>query len=352
MKNKNYLQDPNIPEVLRKFLIYTQTIQGKSKKTTEEYCLDLRLYLRFLKKRKIKSDDKIDDIDIIDVDLDFVKNITLDDTYEFLAFLANERVRFHTSEHSELGISSTSRARKISAIRSFFKYLVDKANLLQVNPISNLDIPQKSKTLPKYLTIDESTKFLSAIDGQFKERDLSIMLLFLSCGLRVSELVGINVNDINELALRVRGKGDRERMVFMNEHCVDAINEYVKVRLKPKEEDKNALFISRQGNRINVQTVKWLVKKYASTSDVNRDDISAHKLRHTAATLMYSNGLDIRTLQEVLGHKNLDTTMIYTHIDNANLRSAAQINPIANIKITPKKTVSKDIIKDVLKNNE
>ncbi|MFI3226842.1 MAG: tyrosine recombinase XerC [Clostridia bacterium] len=330
---KNYLTDYELPELVRKFLIYTQTVQNKSYKTTEEYALDLRLFFRYLIMVESKSNAPIDEIDISDVSLNFVKNITQDDIMEFLAYLATERVRFHKSEHSELGISAASRARKISCLRSFFKYLVDKVHILEVNPIANLDIPQKSKHLPKYLTLDESAQLINSVDGTFRERDLCIILLFLSCGLRVSELVGINIADIKDLALRIRGKGDKERMVYLNDSCVSAIEEYMKVRIKPNEADKDALFISRQGNRINVQTVKWIVKKNIEHSGINRDDISAHKLRHTAATLMYSNGLDIRTLQEVLGHKNLDTTMIYTHIDNANLRSAAAINPIARVEI-------------------
>lgn len=328
MKSTNYLHDKDIPEILRKFFIYSQTVQGKSEKTIQEYFFDLRLYLRFLVKNENQLDIPINDISINHVDIEFIKKINLDDTLEFLSFLANERAKHHKSEHSVLGISSTSRARKISSIRSFFNYLVDKVHLLDSSPISNLDLPKKDKTLPKYLTLDESMELLNNVDGQFKDRDLCILLLFLSCGLRVSELAGINISDINGESLLIRGKGNKERVVFMNNNCIYSIDTYLKTRISPNERDRDALFISRQGNRINVQTVKWLVKKYSS--GINKE-VSPHKLRHTAATLMYSNGLDIRSLQEVLGHKNLDTTMIYTHIDNASLRSAASINPISNI---------------------
>lgn len=333
----NYLLDEEVPEVLRKFLIHTRTIQNRSQKTSDEYYLDLRLFFRFLKKYKQNLQEDIDNIDISDVNLEFIKDITIDDAHNFLAYLANDRVRFHKSPHSELGISARSRSRKVSSLRSFFKFLVDKTKMLETNPIANLDIPQKSKHLPKYLTFDESVELINSIDGKFRERDLCIILIFLSCGLRVSELVRINLNDINDLALKIRGKGDKERIVYLNQPCIEAIDEYLKVRIQPSEADKNALFISRQGNRINVQTVKWIVKKSIKQSDINRDDISVHKLRHTAATMMYANGLDIRTLQEVLGHECLETTKIYTHIDNSNLREAAKINPMSNIEIPKNK---------------
>ncbi len=334
MSEHNYLTDQSLPEILRNFLTYTQTVQEKSKKTTIEYALDLRLFLRYLKKMKSDLSCDINDVDISDIDIFFIKSITSSDTYDFIAYLATERAVQQNSTHSKVGLSAISRSRKVSAIRSFFKYMVDKIHILTENPISVIELPAKSKKLPKYLDIDESTELLQAVDGTFKERDLCILLIFLSCGLRVSELVGINVNDIRGNALRVRGKGDKERMVFLNEICLETIENYLEVRLKPHEKDKNALFISRQGNRINVQTVKWLVKKYSYA--INRDDISAHKLRHTAATLMYSNGLDIRTLQEVLGHSNLETTMIYTHISDANLQSAATINPISRVNLQKK----------------
>lgn len=329
----DYQKSSEIPDILRKFLIYSHTIQNKSDKTINEYFLDLRLFLRFMVKYKRNTADKIDSIDVSTVNLDFIGSISLDDIYEYLAYLATSRAKYHKSTHSPLGISSVSRSRKISSIRTFFKYLVDKAQLLVSNPISNIDFPKLESHLPKYLTLEESESLVNSVDGNFEMRDTCILLLFLSCGLRVSELVGINLKDISGNSLRVFGKGKKERIVYLNELCLNSINEYKKVRKKPKEIDKKALFISRQGNRISVQTVKWLVKKYVEKSKIDREGISAHKLRHTAATLMYSNGLDIRALQEVLGHKNLDTTMIYTHIDSANLRQAAQLNPIGNMQI-------------------
>lgn len=328
---KTYLTDETIPDILRDFLRYTQVIQGQSIKTTTEYLYDLRLYFRFMRKYKETLTLEIDDIDITEIDIDFIKTITIDDTFEFLAYLSTDRKVHHKSEYSKKGISANSRSRKISSLRSFFKYLVDKKKILDVNPISNLDFPKKADTLPKYLDLEESTLLLQSIEGTNKVRDYCIILLFLSCGLRVSELVGINLNDLGREFITIRGKGNKERMIFLNENCLVAINDYLEFRKKPHLADKDALFISRQGNRINVQTVKWLVKKYVSQSGIRRDGISAHKLRHTAATLMYSNGLDLRTLQEVLGHKNLDTTKIYTHINDENIKKASNLNPISKI---------------------
>lgn len=329
---KNILKEQDIPKLLREFLIYMQTIKGKSKQTVHEYYLDLRIYLRFLKKFKENLDIDINDIDISEINIDFIKEITLIDTYEFLNYLANERPKFHNSEHSEIGISSRSRARKISSIKAFFVYLVDKAKVLEINPVATIDFPAKIKEIPKFMTLEQTTEFLNAIDGPYKERDFCMMMLFLNCGLRVSELVSINLNDISNDTIRVFGKGRKERILYLNDVCLDAIDEYLKVRIKPKEKDKNALFISKHQNRINVQTVKWTVKKYVTEAGLDASQISAHKLRHTAATLMYTNGVDIKTLRDVLGHKNLDTTMIYTHISDADLKQASNINPLSNFK--------------------
>lgn len=334
---KNILRDQEIPKLLREFLIYMQTIKGKSKQTVHEYYLDLRIYLRFLKKFKLNLEEDVNDIDITDIDIKFIEQITLMDTYEFLNYLANDRPKFHNSEHSEMGISSRSRARKTSSIKAFFTYLVDKAHVLTINPVATIDFPSKIKEIPKYMTLEQTTEFLNAIDGPYKERDFCMMMLFLNCGLRVSELVSINLNDISNDTIKVMGKGSKERMLYLNDVCLEAIEQYLAVRITPKEKDKNALFISKHLNRINVQTVKWIVKKYVSQAGLDNTQISAHKLRHTAATLMYSNGVDIKTLRDVLGHKNLDTTMIYTHISDADLKQASNINPLSNFKKAEKK---------------
>ncbi len=204
--------------------------------------------------------------------------------------------------------------------------------MLETNPMASLESPTIRKTLPVYLTADDSVKLLEAVQGEYAERDYCILTLFLNCGLRVSELVGLNLTDFQRDTVRVTGKGGKERTVYLNEACADAINQYLPHRLRPHDRDKNALFISRNRNRISVQTVKWLVKKYVGQAGLNTHKYSAHKLRHTAATLMYQNGVDIRTLQTILGHTSVSTTMIYTHIEDSSLREAAQKNPLASVR--------------------
>jgi site-specific recombinase XerD len=212
--------------------------------------------------------------------------------------------------------------------------------LIEDNPTKSLDVPKPKKELPKYLTLRESLDLLEAIDGQYRERDYCIITLFLNCGMRVSELVNINLQDISEDRLRLLGKGNKERMVYLNQACLDAIEAYLPHRLSPKAGHKSALFISRFGQRINVQTVKSLVKKYLGAAGLSQKHCSVHKLRHTAATLMYQNGVDVRTLKEVLGHENLDTTMIYTHVVDQNLKDAADANPLSQVHQKTKKRPS------------
>ena len=322
------------PRVLRDFLTYISTIQGKSAKTAHEYYLDLRLFFRVLKhnKRLVPQDMPIDQIQIDDIDVDFLRAVTLSDAYDYLEYMSGERPTQQNSAATEYGLNSVSRARKVSAIRSFFRYLTDKKHLLEVNPVSNLESPTIRKSLPVYLTADDSVRLLEAVQGEYAERDFCILTLFLNCGLRVSELVGLNLSDFQGDTVRVLGKGNKERTVYLNDACRLALENYLPRRLTPHERDKNALFISRNHNRINVQTVKWLVKKYLGQAGLDTQKYSAHKLRHTAATLMYQNGVDIRTLQSILGHTSVNTTMIYTHIEDSSLREAAAKNPLASVK--------------------
>lgn len=318
----------NAPRVLKNFLIYMETIRGKSPKTVNEYFLDLRMFFRFLK----SDGDDIANTDINDIDIKFIKNITLSDVYDFLSYTAKVRPKHQNSKSSEIGLIASSRARKTSSIKAFFKYLTDKEQVLEFNPVQNLDAPKIKKSLPVYLSIDDSMNLLDCVDGKFQHRDYAILTLFLNCGLRVSELVNINLNDIQDRFIKITGKGDKERILYLNDACIDAINEYIPYRISPKPEFKNALFISRQSNRISTATVKHLCKKFISLSGLDSSKYSAHKLRHTAATLMYQNGVDIRTLQEVLGHKNVDTTMIYTHIADKSIADAINSNPLAKMK--------------------
>ena len=311
------------PPVLRDFLVYHETIQGHSRRTVDEYYLDLRNFFRFLKQSKhlVSPDVPMDNISIDDADLALVRDVTLTDIYSYMNYLSRDR-----------GLNNTSRARKVATIRSFYKYLTNKAKLLETNPVQDLDSPRLKKSLPKYLNLEESMDLLDSVDGKNAVRDYCILTLFLNCGMRVSELAGLNLGDFQGDSVRVLGKGGKERVLYLNDACKAALEAYLPTRIKPHDRDRTALFVSRNRNRISVQTVKWLVKKHVREAGLDAQKMSPHKLRHTAATLMYQNGVDIRSLQTILGHENLDTTMIYTHIEDASLREATTKNPLSAVQ--------------------
>ena len=325
------------PQILRDFLIYHETIRGHSKATVDEYYLDLRNFLRYLKlsRNLVPRATELNEIPIHDIDVEFVRKVTLAEVYDYLAYLSRDRIKQPNSAEPEYGISQTSRARKIAAIRSFFKYLTVKAKLLDENPVQDLDSPKIPKSLPRYLTLDESRRLLLAVDGKNKERDYCILCLFLNCGLRISELVGLNVSDYRGESLRVLGKGNKERTVYLNDACRDALDSYLELRKELAPSRVAALFLSNRRARMSVDAVQVMVKKNLTKAGMDASLYSTHKLRHTAATLMLQNGVDVRTLQEVLGHENLNTTQIYTHIDNAELRTAAAANPLASFSPAP-----------------
>ena len=327
------------PQILRDFLSYHETIKAHSKRTVDEYFLDLRNFFRYLKQTRDPSlrEHSLDEIDIMDVDLDFVASVTLTDIYGYMTYLSRDRVQHQNSRNSGYGLNAASRARKIATIRSFYNYLTNKMHLLRENPVKDIDSPKLKKTLPKYLTLDESIQLLDAVDGKNQERDYCILTLFLNCGLRISELVGLNLNDIQDDALRVLGKGNKVRIIYLNDACQDAIAKYLAVRRPIIGRDENALFLSSQNERISRSTVHAMVKKRLGQAGIDPAEYSSHKLRHTAATLMLQNGVDVRAVQEVLGHDHLNTTEIYTHIDNESLRVAAKANPLSHVKKTKKK---------------
>ena len=331
--------DNQSPQILTDFLSYLHTVKGKSEKTVHEYYLDLRMFFRFLKQyRGLDNGVPFSEIPISDVDEQFIREITLSDAYNFLMYTAHERPKHQNSDTSDIGLVAASRARKISALRSFFKYLTSKAHILENNPMQNLEYPTLRRSLPRFLKMDECIRLLDAVEGPYQERDYCILTLFLNCGLRVSELVGLNTTDIIGDQIRVLGKGNKERMLYLNEACVDAISAYLPHRLPTRaSESDRALFVSRNHNRMRKTTVEHMVKKYIQKAGLDETKFSAHKLRHTAATMMYQNGVDIRTLQDVLGHENVNTTMIYTHIHDANMREASQKNPLAALKRTGQK---------------
>ncbi len=332
------------PEILRDFLAYHETIKAHSRKTVDEYYLDLRNFFRYIKQRKDPELRALplEEISILDVNISFVKEITLTDIYDYLTWLSRDRAQHQNSPDTEYGLNAASRARKIATLRSFFNYLTNKKHLLEVNPIKDLDSPKTQKTLPKYLTLDESMTLLESVDGRYRERDYCILTLFLNCGLRISELIGLNLGDIQDDALRVLGKGNKVRIVYLNEACKAALQEYLQVRRPVTGKDRNALFLSSRDDRIGRTTVHALVKKHLSQAGLDSAAYSSHKLRHTAATLMLQSGVDVKAVQEVLGHEHLNTTEIYTHIDNESLRVAARANPLSRVKPGKKVRAVKD----------
>lgn len=319
------------PPVLRDFLSYHETIKGHSRATVDEYFLDLRNFFRYLKIERglVPHSTELDDISIQDVDLKLIASVTLNDVYDYMAFLSRDKVKNECSHEPEYGLMASSRARKIATIRSFYKYLTVKTKQLDVNPVEGLDTPKTTKSLPRYLTLDESRRLLDAVDGVNRERDYCIICLFLNCGLRISEIVGLNIGDVRGDSLRVLGKGNKERIVYLNDACQAAIEAYKPVRSQMVGSTVSALFVSNRRQRMGREAVHAMVKKTLLKAGLDPDKYSSHKLRHTAATLMLQNGVDVRTLQEVLGHEHLNTTQIYTHVDNSELRVAAQANPLA-----------------------
>ena len=312
------------PPLLRDFLVYHETIQGHSRRTVDEYYLDLRGFFRFLKRDKklVPDDMPMDQIPIDDVGIDLIRTVTLTDIYAYMNYLSRDR-----------RLNNASRARKVATIRSFYKYLTNKAKLLDVNLVQDLDAPRLKKALPKYLDLDESLELLDHVEGKNAIRDYCILTLFLNCGLRISELVGLNKTDVRGDQLRVLGKGNKERVLFLNDACQRALADWMTERDAMTLVDQNALFVTLQNRRrITRAAVHKLVKKHLADAGLDSTQYSAHKLRHTAATLMLQNGVDVRTLQEVLGHDHLNTTQIYTHVDSDELRVAAKANPLASVR--------------------
>ena len=314
-----------LPQSVIEFLNYLSVVKSKSELTVLEYASDLRLFFRFMLVYRgiVAKDTEFEKIDISFIDLDFIKTVKISDAYAFLSYCRSERKN-----------DSASIARKVSSLRAFFKYLCVKMKQIPENPMEELESPKLKKALPKYLSLEESIQLLESIDGRDKERDYAIITLFLNCGLRLSELCSLNYSDIKtDGTMTVTGKGNKERTIYLNEMCVNAVKEYMKVRPVDGVKDKHALFLSNRKSRISPKTVQHIVKKFIEKSGLGDRGYSTHKLRHTAATLMYQKGgVDVLLIKDILGHENLATTEIYTHIVDEQLKDAVSSNPLNKLK--------------------
>lgn len=312
------------PSFLKGFLMYKKVIQNRSDLTCNEYALDLCNFFKFYIAKKKKTDESEIDLDAFDVDI--AKEIKSEDIYEYMLHISLERQN-----------KANARARKLVSIREFFKYLT-REKIIKDNPAADISTPTVKHALPKFLTLEESIKLLECVSSDKtnpnRVRDYAIITLFLNCGMRLSELVGININsiDFENRRLRVLGKGSKERTVYINDACIDAVKKYLEIRNSCECEDKNALFISRNNRRISNKTVQWTVKKYLNLAGFGGRQLSTHKLRHTAATLMYATGkVDVRVLKDILGHEQLNTTQIYTHVVDSQMKNAIDANPLSSI---------------------
>ena len=316
------------PKPLKDFLFYMGSIRERSPRTVSAYYTDLCMFMRYIKIKKRKLKDEEGKIPIDDVDIKMLATVTLYDVYEFLDYTKSEREN-----------NAKTRARKVSSLRTFFNYLTVKEYALEENPVRNLELPSVKKSLPKYLTLEECLELMASVNSKFPRRDYCILTLFLNCGMRLSELVGMNLSDIKENTVRILGKGNKERMIYLNAACLSSLEEYYKERAQIQGAAKaKALFLSSRGSRITPRRVEQIVSHCLKAAGLDGQGYSPHKLRHTAATLLYQHGqVDIRVLKEILGHANLSTTELYTHVSNKQIESAAHKNPLANVKMKREK---------------
>ncbi len=321
-------ENMEISLILDDYLNYMETIKGSSANTVKEYYFDLRTFFRFIKVRYKLVDPSIEfkEIPISDIDLELIKKITIQDLHAYISYA-----------DKKLDNGNYAKSRKVASIRSFFDYLYSIIKVIDKNPAESLEFPKRDLRHPVYLTLEESENLLNIVlenkNEEYRKRDYSIIMLFLNCGLRLSELSSINIDSIKDRdTLTVIGKGNKERTVFLNEATYEAIEDYIQVRPKDNSDNK-ALFIGKKKGRLGNRGIQYMIEKYLKQAGLDTDIYSVHKLRHTAATLMYKYGnVDIRALQEILGHESVATTQIYTHIDNKRLREAINSNPLANRK--------------------
>lgn len=332
----------NAPQSIRDFIYYEQIVKGRSELTVKNYYSDLRVFFRFYKiRRKNYREEDFSTIDISDITDEDIKSVDLTLVQEFLVYMK-----------TKMSNKQKARYRKAVTLRQFYKFLTNNKNMFEVSPLANLELPSPKAALPKYLSLEQSLELLVNVDTSDKKRDYCIITFFLNCGIRLSELVGINLGDIHSFVdndgktvytLKVLGKGSKERIVYLNDACVNAYKSYVDPDVTNNEErlaaglrdmtaPTDALFVSKRRTRISNRRVQQVVEECLKASGLDNMGLSVHKLRHTAATLMYQNGVDVRVLKDILGHENLNTTQIYTHVSSSQIQNAANLNPLSNVK--------------------
>lgn len=330
----------SMPKTVREFATYKTAIENCSQKTVGEYVLDLRTFFRYI----VASRDGISlyseefsEIDLRSIDVEYIKSIGTDEIYEFLLYVGQYRDN-----------QWSAKSRKLSALKSYYKFMTIKKHYLEENPVINIESPKRKKTLPKYLNLEESKALLESVindkESKTKERDYAIITLFLNCGMRLSELVNINLNDLDSemRCVKVTGKGAKERIIYLNHACQSALLSYLELREQNDTEHNNysvqPLFLSSRNQRISPKTVQHVVYKYLKLAGLGYKGFSVHKLRHTAATLMYQSGnVDVRVLKDILGHEQLNTTQIYTHVSDESMENAMYANPLSSITNNIKK---------------
>ena len=314
--------------LLDDYLNYMRAARGRSEGTVKEYFYDIRQFLRYMRVRKEGlAVESLDEVDIDSVDADLIRKIEKADIYAYISYLDRERKN-----------NSRTKFRKISSVRSFFDYLTYKVDVLEKNPAENIDMPKMEKSLPVYLTLEESIQLLRSIQN-FKQkniyrlRDYAIAMLFLNCGLRLSELASLNVQDLNkDRTLRIIGKGSKERLVYLNDNVERSIDAYLLARKAEGLADEEPLFLSMRKTRMSNRSIQHMLEKHLKNAGFDTRKYTVHKLRHTAATLMYQFGdEDLKSLQEILGHESISTTQIYTHVNMEDIRHTMNQNPLANI---------------------
>jgi integrase/recombinase XerD len=306
MKNNNIELHQSVTD----FLDYCRTIKGLSDESISGYYNDLKMFFDYIKQLKKKNiTDRL------------IKNIELQDLHKFMTYL-----------EKDCGNNARTRCRKVSTLKSYFEYLQNVTKLIISNPSYSLRKPKVPKTKPVAMSIQECEKLLNSLDkdSYFYYRDRCILMIFLQCGLRLSELINIKVSDVQNIRMIINGKGNKERDAFLSESCIKSIDDYLEVRNDEEvsEEDKEYLFLSREKNKISKRAVQSLVKKHMEDAGLDTNKYHTHSTRHTFATIAYDQGADIIKLSELLGHSNVNTSKIYITLKEEELREITNKNPL------------------------